>query len=95
MDNPTSTRSGRRVRLPERKLRFLIAGGAILLFIVILIASLARSPEPAEEPATAGEPAPAEGSGAEPLSEPEPSPAPEPTPDASPTPVIRITSPFS
>ena len=75
MDNPTSKRSGRRVRLPERKLRFLIAGGAVLLFIVILIASLARSPEPAEEPAPTGEPALAEGSGAEPLSEPELSPA--------------------
>ena len=83
MDNPTSKRSGRRAPLPERKLRFLIAGGAVLLFIVILIASLARSPEPAEEPAPAGEPAVAEGSGAETLSEPEPSPAPEPTPDAA------------
>ena len=83
MDNPTSKRSGRRAPLPERKLRFLIAGGAVLLFIVILIASFAHSPEPAEEPAPAGEPAVAEGSGAEPLSETEPSPAPEPTPDAA------------
>ena len=83
MDNPTSKRIGRRDPLPERKLRFLIAGGAVLLFIVILIASFARSPEPAEEPAPAGEPAVAEGSGAAPLSEPELSPAPEPTPDAA------------
>ncbi|MBO6039609.1 MAG: Lyzozyme M1 (1,4-beta-N-acetylmuramidase) [Oscillospiraceae bacterium] len=83
MDNPTSTRSGRIVRSPDRKLRLLIAGGAVLLFIVILIAAFARTPETAEASSPTEEPVPEAASVSVPGSVPESPSAPEPTPDAA------------